>query len=185
MREVVVVMVFLVVVAMTVSVTEIQRMATAHVGHMNAIAGQGVGWNWNSIPFQLANENEFKREGAGRGNWGTHADEITQETEEVVVEGEKNVGSDKPLAEEEATNEKKENAANELEDKDEDKEMTLEEYQKVLEEKRKALEAPKQTQQIFLQTTKGELVAEYKGIIQSNCIDCLDRTNVTQNIVLY
>ncbi|XP_023734844.1 phosphoinositide phosphatase SAC8 isoform X1 [Lactuca sativa] len=33
----------------------------------------------------------------------------------------------------------------------------------------------------FLQTTQGELVAEQKGIIRSNCIDCLDRTNVTQS----
>ncbi|XP_024963615.1 RGG repeats nuclear RNA binding protein A-like [Cynara cardunculus var. scolymus] len=88
--------------------------------------------------------NEFKREGAGRGNWGTQADEITQETEEVVIEGEKTVGSDKPLTEEVATDERKENAANEPEDKEpENKEMTLEEYQKVLEEKRKALEALK------------------------------------------
>lgn len=36
----------------------------------------------------------------------------------MVAEGEKTVGSDKPLAEEEATNEKKENAANEPEDKE-------------------------------------------------------------------
>ncbi|KAI3759858.1 hypothetical protein L1987_50241 [Smallanthus sonchifolius] len=33
----------------------------------------------------------------------------------------------------------------------------------------------------FLQTTEGELVEEQKGIIRSNCIDCLDRTNVTQS----
>ncbi|KAJ9545179.1 hypothetical protein OSB04_024886 [Centaurea solstitialis] len=33
----------------------------------------------------------------------------------------------------------------------------------------------------FLQTTEGELLAEQKGIIRSNCIDCLDRTNVTQS----
>ncbi|KAD0079195.1 hypothetical protein E3N88_44813 [Mikania micrantha] len=88
--------------------------------------------------------NEFKREGSGRGNWGSHADEITQETEEVVNEGEKTVVSDKPLTEEESKEEKKENVANESEEKEaEDKEMTLEEYQKVIEEKRKALEALK------------------------------------------
>ncbi|KVH94805.1 hypothetical protein Ccrd_003129 [Cynara cardunculus var. scolymus] len=29
----------------------------------------------------------------------------------------------------------------------------------------------------FLQNTEGELLAEQKGIIRSNCIDCLDRTN--------
>ncbi|XP_024982162.1 phosphoinositide phosphatase SAC8 isoform X2 [Cynara cardunculus var. scolymus] len=33
----------------------------------------------------------------------------------------------------------------------------------------------------FLQNTEGELLAEQKGIIRSNCIDCLDRTNVTQS----
>ncbi|KAI3711224.1 hypothetical protein L2E82_41152 [Cichorium intybus] len=56
----------------------------------------------------------------------------------------KTLGSDKPLTEEEPTNEKKENTAKEAEEKEpEDKEMTLEEYQKVLEEKRKALEALK------------------------------------------
>ncbi|KAI3693838.1 hypothetical protein L1987_76792 [Smallanthus sonchifolius] len=88
--------------------------------------------------------NEFKREGAGRGNWGSQADEITRETEEVVNEGEKTVVSDKPLTEEESKDEKKENVVNESEEKEsEDKEMTLEEYQKVLEEKRKALEALK------------------------------------------
>ncbi|XP_071718550.1 RGG repeats nuclear RNA binding protein A-like [Rutidosis leptorrhynchoides] len=88
--------------------------------------------------------NEFKREGSGRGNWGTPADEIIQETEEPVIEIEKTVGSDKPVSEEEATDEKKENAANEAEEKEPEKqEMTLEEYQKVLEDKRKALEALK------------------------------------------
>ncbi|MFS7898091.1 putative phosphatidylinositol-3,4-bisphosphate 4-phosphatase [Helianthus anomalus] len=33
----------------------------------------------------------------------------------------------------------------------------------------------------FLQTSDGELVEEQKGIVRSNCIDCLDRTNVTQS----
>ncbi|KAL4557920.1 hypothetical protein LXL04_036114 [Taraxacum kok-saghyz] len=33
----------------------------------------------------------------------------------------------------------------------------------------------------FLETKQGELVAEQKGTIRSNCIDCLDRTNVTQS----
>nr|XP_043636088.1 phosphoinositide phosphatase SAC8 isoform X2 [Erigeron canadensis] len=33
----------------------------------------------------------------------------------------------------------------------------------------------------FLQTPEGELLAEQKGIVRSNCIDCLDRTNVTQS----
>ncbi|KAK1408906.1 hypothetical protein QVD17_41053 [Tagetes erecta] len=88
--------------------------------------------------------NEFKREGAGRGNWGSQADEITRETEEIVNEGETTVVSDKPLTGEESKEEKEENTVNETEEKEpEDKEMTLEEYQKVLEEKRKALEALK------------------------------------------
>ncbi|KAJ9556654.1 hypothetical protein OSB04_011268 [Centaurea solstitialis] len=87
--------------------------------------------------------NEFKREGAGRGNWGTQADDINQEIEEGVNEGEKTVASEKPNAEEEAADGKKENSANERVEEPENKEMTLEEYQKVLEEKRKALEALK------------------------------------------
>lgn len=33
----------------------------------------------------------------------------------------------------------------------------------------------------FLQTTQGELLEDQKGILRSNCIDCLDRTNVTQS----
>ncbi|KAM0027760.1 putative phosphatidylinositol-3,4-bisphosphate 4-phosphatase [Helianthus debilis subsp. tardiflorus] len=33
----------------------------------------------------------------------------------------------------------------------------------------------------FLQTSDGELVEEQNGIVRSNCIDCLDRTNVTQS----
>ncbi|XP_076936976.1 RGG repeats nuclear RNA binding protein A-like [Bidens hawaiensis] len=87
--------------------------------------------------------NEFKRDGAGRGNWGTQADEINHESQEVVVEGEKTVASEKPVLEEESTEVKKENASNEQVEEPENKEMTLEEYQKVLGEKRKALEALK------------------------------------------
>ncbi|XP_023769100.1 RGG repeats nuclear RNA binding protein A [Lactuca sativa] len=87
--------------------------------------------------------NEFKREGAGRGNWGTQADDINREIEEAVIEGEKTVVSEKPNAEEEAVDGKKENPANERVEEPENKEMTLEEYQKVLEEKRKALESLK------------------------------------------
>ncbi|GFY81251.1 hyaluronan [Actinidia rufa] len=108
--------------------------------------------------------NEFKREGAGRGNWGTQTDENAKVTEEVVNEGEKNLFDEKPPGEEDATNVNKEDPANEPEEKEpEDKvnvfyfilgyinnpkiqllvEMTLEEYEKVLEEKRKALQANK------------------------------------------
>ncbi|PHT60679.1 hypothetical protein CQW23_03042 [Capsicum baccatum] len=87
---------------------------------------------------------EIKREGAGRGNWGTEADEVTQMTGEVANEGEKNLNVEKPSTEEEAGDDKKENLAAEAEDKEpEDKEMTLEEYEKLLEEKRKALQALK------------------------------------------
>ncbi|CAL5398150.1 unnamed protein product [Camellia sinensis] len=85
---------------------------------------------------------DFKREGAGRRNWGTTTDEIAQVTEEIVNEGEKNQGAEKP--QEDATDVNKENTANEAGGKEpEDKEMTLEEYEKVLEEKRKALLALK------------------------------------------
>ncbi|KAA8515840.1 hypothetical protein F0562_018549 [Nyssa sinensis] len=87
--------------------------------------------------------NEFKREGAGRGNWGTQTDELAQATEEVS-EGDKNLGAEKPSGEEDATDGNKENPVNEPEEKEpEEKEMTLEEYEKVLEEKRKALQALK------------------------------------------
>ncbi|TVU01923.1 hypothetical protein EJB05_52570 [Eragrostis curvula] len=95
---------------------------------------------------------EMKREGAGRGNWGTVTDESLAQlrwfiadivdsanTEEspAVVEDEKKP-EDAPQTEVEKD---KEGAANEEEP--EDKEMTLEEYEKVLEEKRKALLALK------------------------------------------
>ncbi|XP_024996975.1 RGG repeats nuclear RNA binding protein A-like isoform X2 [Cynara cardunculus var. scolymus] len=73
-----------------------------------------------------------RRSGTGRG-----------EIDEGVTEGEKTVATDKPSAEEEATDGKKENSANERVEEPENKEMTLEEYQKVLEEKRKALAALK------------------------------------------
>lgn len=88
--------------------------------------------------------NEFKREGAGRGNWGTATDEVTVELEEPVIEGEKNVESEKPAGQEDGVDVNKENPATEAEEKEpEEKEMTLEEYEKVLEEKRKALQALK------------------------------------------
>ncbi|KAE8661844.1 phospholipase A(1) DAD1 [Hibiscus syriacus] len=84
--------------------------------------------------------NDFKREGAGRGNWGSPTDEVAPETEENVPEDEKNVSSEKQPGEEDAADAGKENAANEAEEKEpETKEMTLEEYEKILEEKRKAL----------------------------------------------
>ncbi|KAL2548050.1 Hyaluronan/mRNA binding family [Forsythia ovata] len=89
--------------------------------------------------------NEFKREGAGRGNWGMPTDEISPETEEPVNEGEKNVDTEKQLGQEDVGDANKDSSVPELEDKEEpeEKEMTLEEYEKLLEEKRKALLAHK------------------------------------------
>ncbi|XP_039030768.1 RGG repeats nuclear RNA binding protein A-like isoform X2 [Hibiscus syriacus] len=82
--------------------------------------------------------NELKREGSGRGNWGSQTDELARVTEEDN-EGEKNLGDEKP-----AGDANKESPTNEPEEKEpEDKEMTLKEYEKVLEEKRKALLALK------------------------------------------
>ncbi|GAB4858089.1 hypothetical protein Ancab_015991 [Ancistrocladus abbreviatus] len=87
---------------------------------------------------------EIKRDGAGRGNWGTPTDEITPETEEPAAEAETNVVTEKQVMEEETVEAKEENQVNEPEEKEpEEKQMTLEEYQKVLEEKRKALAALK------------------------------------------
>lgn len=83
--------------------------------------------------------NDYKREGAGRGNWGTAADEVAPETEEPVTETEKIVDSDKQAGQEDATETNNENTADVVEEKVPEKEMTLEEYEKVLEEKRKAL----------------------------------------------
>ncbi|KAL8244576.1 hypothetical protein R6Q59_010834 [Mikania micrantha] len=88
--------------------------------------------------------NDFKREGAGRGNWGTATDEIAVEPEEPVVEGEKNVEPEKPAGQEDGVDANKENPVSEVEEKEpEEKEMTLEEYEKVLEEKRKGLQGLK------------------------------------------
>lgn len=89
---------------------------------------------------------DIKREGAGRGNWGTPTDDIAQETEEPVAENEANVTAEKQTVAEENVDAEKENPTNEPEEKEQDpeeKQMTLEEYQKVLEEKRKALLALK------------------------------------------
>ncbi|KAJ0577016.1 putative hyaluronan/mRNA-binding protein [Helianthus annuus] len=86
--------------------------------------------------------NGFKREGAGRGNWGTATDEIAVEPEEAMTEVEKNV--EESAGQEDGVDANKENPATEVGEKEpEEKEMTLEEYEKVLEEKRKALQALK------------------------------------------
>ncbi|KAL2491232.1 Hyaluronan/mRNA binding family [Abeliophyllum distichum] len=87
--------------------------------------------------------NDIKREGSGRGNWGTQSDELSRVTDEVN-EGEKNLNVERPAGEEDVAEESTETPAKEVEEKEsEDKEMTLEEYEKVLEEKRKALQALK------------------------------------------
>ncbi|KAI4377929.1 hypothetical protein MLD38_015482 [Melastoma candidum] len=83
---------------------------------------------------------EVKRDGAGRGNWGTPEDEFAPEAEEA----EKVVTSEKVVVEEDTADASKDAQEKEPEEKEpEDKEMTLEEYQKVLEEKRKVLLAEK------------------------------------------
>lgn len=89
---------------------------------------------------------EMKREGAGRGNWGTTDDVIAQETEENVNADEKVVAPEKQKenGDEQPDDSNKDTKANEVEEKEpEDKEMTLEEYEKIREEKRKALLAMK------------------------------------------
>jgi len=89
---------------------------------------------------------EAKRDGAGRGNWGTAADDaLTQETEDNVNADEKIASAEKQKEQEDApsTEVGKEGQANDAEVKEEDKEMTLEEYEKIREEKRKALLAMK------------------------------------------
>ncbi|KAE8698111.1 plasminogen activator inhibitor 1 RNA-binding protein-like isoform X2 [Hibiscus syriacus] len=101
--------------------------------------------------------NEFKRDGAGRGNWGSPTDEVALENEENVPEDVKNIGTEKQPEVEDAADASKENAANETEEKEsENKEMTLEEYGKVLEEKRKALLALKTTEERKVDTKEFE-----------------------------
>ncbi|KAL9228818.1 hypothetical protein vseg_004356 [Gypsophila vaccaria] len=88
--------------------------------------------------------NEFKREGSGRGNWGSQSEEVAPGTEDVAAETEKNVNAENLPAGEEVLDGNKEPQAEETEEKEpEEKEMTLEEYEKVREEKRKALLALK------------------------------------------
>lgn len=85
---------------------------------------------------------EMKRDGAGRGNWGTVTDEVlAQETVEAVhTEGTPAVAEyENKLEEVPQSDVEKSKEAEPIEEEPEDKEMTLEEYEKVLEEKRKAL----------------------------------------------
>uniref|UniRef100_A0A453FHM9 Hyaluronan/mRNA-binding protein domain-containing protein n=1 Tax=Aegilops tauschii subsp. strangulata TaxID=200361 RepID=A0A453FHM9_AEGTS len=92
----------------------------------------------------------MKRDGAGRGNWGSSTDEgLAQETDEALK-----IEDNAPIAEKQGeqddapptTVEKKDHkdgAAKEEEENEEDKEMTLEEFEKIREEQRKALLALK------------------------------------------
>uniref|UniRef100_A0A0D9WIZ4 Hyaluronan/mRNA-binding protein domain-containing protein n=1 Tax=Leersia perrieri TaxID=77586 RepID=A0A0D9WIZ4_9ORYZ len=87
---------------------------------------------------------EMKREGSGRGNWGTTTDEfLAQETGEALKLDEKAPVPEKqgPLEDAPQADENKDNkdATPNEEEKEEDKEMTLEEFEKLREEKRKAL----------------------------------------------
>ncbi|WOK91466.1 hypothetical protein Cni_G00157 [Canna indica] len=89
---------------------------------------------------------EMKRDGAGRGNWGTATDEtIARENEDIVNADDKTVTAEKQdgVSSPEVDKDNKGDATNGPEEKEEDKEMTLEEYEKLLEEKRKALLAMK------------------------------------------
>ncbi|KAG2625382.1 RGG repeats nuclear RNA binding protein A-like [Panicum virgatum] len=92
---------------------------------------------------------EMKREGAGRGNWGTVTDEsLAQDAVEAVNVEETTAAAEDEKKPEDApqpeVEKDMEGVENEEEEKEpEDKEMTLEEYEKVLEEKRKALLALK------------------------------------------
>lgn len=90
---------------------------------------------------------DVKREGAGRGNWGTPTDEVVAQEPVEITHVEYKVLTPEKQPEQEdgvTSNLNKESPVNEEEEKEpEDKEMTLDEYQKVLEEKRKALNAVK------------------------------------------
>uniref|UniRef100_A0A803NHA0 Hyaluronan/mRNA-binding protein domain-containing protein n=1 Tax=Cannabis sativa TaxID=3483 RepID=A0A803NHA0_CANSA len=110
--------------------------------------GEGGEGECSRRPFErrsgTGRGSEFKREGAGRGNWGTDTDAFAPVTEEAINETEKNFGDENPAGEGAAADGNKEAPPTEQEEKEpEDKEMTLEEYEKVLEEKRKALQALK------------------------------------------
>uniref|UniRef100_A0A6V7QQN7 Hyaluronan/mRNA-binding protein domain-containing protein n=1 Tax=Ananas comosus var. bracteatus TaxID=296719 RepID=A0A6V7QQN7_ANACO len=87
---------------------------------------------------------EVKRDGAGRGNWGTTNDDMIAQVNENVGINEKAVVPEKQSEQDGEpaldANKDKEGAENEDKEKEpEDKEMTLEEYEKIKEEKRKAL----------------------------------------------
>nr|XP_010919739.1 RGG repeats nuclear RNA binding protein A isoform X1 [Elaeis guineensis] len=92
----------------------------------------------------------IKREGSGRGNWGTLTDqEQVKKPEEFINRGNMHAKfEENPVGEEDGVAVDKENAPAEIEEKEpEDKEMTLDEYEKLLEEKRKALQALQRTEE--------------------------------------
>ncbi|MFS8006595.1 putative hyaluronan/mRNA-binding protein [Helianthus anomalus] len=105
------------------------KEARNDASHGGRGGGRGYGWGRGvgdrpRRPYErgsgTCHGNKFKLEGPGRLNWGSQADEITRDTEEV-----KTVDSDKPLTEEESKDEKKENVANESEKEHEDKHLRL------------------------------------------------------------
>ncbi|CAN8324852.1 unnamed protein product [Cochlearia groenlandica] len=86
---------------------------------------------------------DFKREGSGRGNWGTPGEEVfaRESEEEAGVETEKDV-VEKQAVDDVADEANKENNPEVQEEKEpENKEMTLDEYEKILEEKKKTLQS--------------------------------------------
>ncbi|KAJ8447264.1 hypothetical protein Cgig2_013041 [Carnegiea gigantea] len=105
--------------------------------------------------------NEIKREGSGRGNWGTQSEEVAPGTEEAGEANEKKLNAENVPAGEDAVDVNKEAQPDEAEEKEpEEKEMTLEEYEKLLEEKRKALLALKSEER------KVELDKEFESMQQ-------------------
>lgn len=107
--------------------------------------------------------NEFKREGAGRRNWGAAGEEISPDVEEPVVENEKNVAPEQQVGEEAVVEDNnKDEAVKEPEEKEpEDKEMTLKEYEKLREESRKLLAKT--------EVRKAEVDEELENMQQLSC----------------
>ncbi|KFK22256.1 hypothetical protein AALP_AAs66747U001100 [Arabis alpina] len=109
----------------------------------------GEGGDGGRRPFErrsgTGRGSDFKRDGSGRGNWGTPGEEVfdqtlTGETKEGDgVETEKNV-VEKPAGDDVAADSIKENTT-EAEEEKEPEQMTLDEYEKILEEKKKALQS--------------------------------------------
>ena len=115
---------------------------------------------------------EIKREGAGRGNWGTTSDEIVAQETEALKQDEKAPAPEKQGAPEDApqadeNKATKDGAAVVEEEKEEDNEMTLDEFEKVMEEKRKALAALKKSEERKVEIDKDlqamQLLSTKKG----------------------